>query len=63
MMLQYIGNLKESQFYAANNFNCGVNTYKGIDVKFIKVDPILGLKLHKIILMQKIHVQENDSNE
>jgi hypothetical protein len=48
-------NNKGWHFYAASNFDCGINNYKGYDVNFIPVG-YLGLKSGYIYLTQKLHV-------
>jgi hypothetical protein len=55
-------NNKGWHFYAASNFDCGINNYKGYDVNFIPVG-YLGLKSGYIYLTQKLDVQENYSNK
>jgi hypothetical protein len=51
-----------NKFYAAGNFDCGVKTYKGYDVRFIPVG-YFGFKRGYIYLAPNMYVQENDCNK
>lgn len=50
---------KDYTFYAAEHFDCGVYSYKGIDVKFIPVG-LWDFRIGHIYLAPNIYVQEND---
>lgn len=54
-------NNEEFGFYAASNFDCGIKTYKGYQIKFIPVG-YLGIKSGYIYLTHKMNVQENYCN-
>jgi hypothetical protein len=48
-------NSKEWHYYAASNFDCGIQTYKGYQIYFVPVG-YLGLKANYIYLTQKLDV-------
>jgi hypothetical protein len=52
-------NSKEWHYYAASNFDCGIQTYKGYKVNFVPVG-YFGLKANYIYLIQKLDVYENN---